>query len=80
MELDTFSKEQIETTLFEQGFNILQEEGSLVLYQKNVFPAIDLVLDWARGIYDWGDLQPQLEYQGINTENFYECLCRITQN
>ncbi len=75
--MDSYSKGQIETALFEQGFNILQEVGSLVLYQKNVFPAIDLIIDWSQGTYEWQDLQAQLEYQGINTKIFYDRLCDL---
>jgi len=65
---EVYSRTQLEAALSSCGFTILQEVGSLVLYQTHFSPGGDLVIDWSRGQYEWEDFKKQLDFQGIPLE------------
>lgn len=65
---ETYGRKKTEKALLNCGFNILQEQGYLVTYQRNVYPGDELLLDWSRKQYDWEDLKRQLGNYGIDPE------------
>ncbi len=73
---DSYTKEQIEPALFDNGFNVLQEKGGFTIYQTHIFPGSDIVIDWSREHYEWRDLERQLIYQSIDPKPIYDYLLK----
>jgi len=71
---EIYTKKQIEAALFDLGFTILQETGGFTIYQTNLYPGDDIVLDWSRGSFEWEDLRKQLEYHDIDPSPIHEYL------
>ncbi len=74
---ETYNKSQVETALAQNGYNILQETGGLTIYQTNIQPGNDLVIDWSRGVCDWEDLKAQLEWNGIDPKPIHDILVQL---
>lgn len=71
---ESYTREQIETALTEEGYSTLQETGGLVIYQTFNYPGSDLVFDWSRGECEWSDIKAQLEENGIDSQAVYNRL------
>jgi len=71
---ETYTKSQVEVALSKLGFTILQVTKPLTIYQTNVYPGEDIILDWSRDSCEWEDLRQQLEYHGIDPKPIHDYL------
>lgn len=75
---EPFTRSQVEAALTEDGYSVLQEmKGGLTIYGTNMYPGNELLLDWSRGEYEWGDLRKHLEFNGIDPKPIYERLSKM---
>ena len=75
MSAESYTRNQVESALAEDGYVVLQENENLVIYHTNTYPGNDLVLDWSEGENDWESLQGQLEFHGIDSASIHNRLC-----
>jgi hypothetical protein len=73
---ETYSKNQVEAALTGHGFIVLQETDEFTIYQTNIYPGDDIILDWSRDSCEWIDLERTLEYHGIDPKPIHNYLSK----
>jgi hypothetical protein len=73
--IESYTRDQVESALFESGYVVFEEHNNWVIYQNNVYPGDDIEFDWCRGSCDWEDIEAELESNGIDPVPIHNCLC-----